>query len=509
MPDPVPNGCRCEQAHIGYWAGDPLRPRRHRHRFRQLDRGPPLRRPTGRDPREGPLRRHLPQRRVHPHEDVRLPGRPRAVRRARAGARRRDPAAVQPTGRRSGTGSSGGSTRSRTPARSTAGGCPNVDVYDGTCRFTGPRTIDTGTGVEITADEVVIAAGTRPWIPDIPGLDTVTHHTSDTVMRIDALPERVGIVGGGFIGAEFAHVFSSFGAHVTQIHRGDVLLGKEDADVAARFTALAGRQWEVLLGTTVDGVKPVGDGVRLELSSGETQDVDVLLFATGRTPQLRPARPRRGRGRRGRGRLRGRRRVPAHHRAGGLGARRRLQPAPAQAPRQPGRPDRAAQPAPPRTTWQVSDHRFVPSAVFSSPQIAKVGLTEQEARDRGIDTLPSPRTTTATSPTAGRWRTADQFAKLLADRATGALLGAHLIGPQASILIQPLVQAMSFGQPVGETGPRPVLDPPGAGGGRGKRAPETGGRTELSGLLLGGLRPPGRGNHAGHVVVRPCWGTAS
>jgi mycothione reductase len=96
---------------------------------------------------------------------------------------------------------------------------------------------------------------------------------------------------------------------------------------------------------------------------------------------------------------------------------------------------------------QVSDHRFVPSAVFSSPQVATVGLTEQQARDRGIDVAVSTRDY---GDVAYGWAMEDRdhFAKLVADRSTGALVGAHLIGPQASILIQPLVQAMSFGQPV-------------------------------------------------------------
>ena len=325
-------------------------------------------------------------------------------------------------------------------------GLPDVDVYDGTCRFTGPHTIDTGTGVEITADQIVIAAGTRPWIPEIPGLDTVTHHTSETVMRIDALPERVGIIGGGFIGAEFAHIFSAYGAQVTQVHRGGVLLGKEDADVAARFTRLAARQWEVLLDTTLEGVKPVGDGVRLDLSSGEARDVDVLLIATGRTPNsdlldLEVAGVEVDED--------GFVVVDAYQRATapGIWALGDIS-SPLQLKHLANQDARIVQhnllnPG----SLQVSDHRFVPSAVFSSPQVATVGLTEQQARDRGIDVAVSTRDY---GDVAYGWAMEDRdhFAKLVADRSTGALVGAHLIGPQASILIQPLVQAMSFGQPV-------------------------------------------------------------
>jgi mycothione reductase len=92
----------------------------------------------------------------------------------------------------------------------------------------------------------------------------------------------------------------------------------------------------------------------------------------------------------------------------------------------------------------ASDHRFVPAAVFSSPQIASVGLTEREAVEQGIRFVTS---TEAYASIAYGWAMEDRtgFVKLIADPATGQLLGAHIIGPQASTLIQPLIQAMSFG----------------------------------------------------------------
>jgi mycothione reductase len=94
---------------------------------------------------------------------------------------------------------------------------------------------------------------------------------------------------------------------------------------------------------------------------------------------------------------------------------------------------------------KATDHRFVPHAVFSEPQIAAVGMTEREAKERGIDF----RTGRADyGDTAYGWAMEDtgHFVKVIADASTGLLVGAHLVGPQASSLIQPLVQAMSFGQ---------------------------------------------------------------
>src|SRR6201996_6777955 len=105
---------------------------------------------------------------------------------------------------------------------------PNIDVYKQHTRF-GPVQADgryllrTDAGDEFTADQVVIAAGSRPVIPPAILACGVDHHTSDTVMRIGELPERLVIIGSGFVAAEFAHVFSALGAHVTLVIRGSTM----------------------------------------------------------------------------------------------------------------------------------------------------------------------------------------------------------------------------------------------------------------------------------------------
>jgi mycothione reductase len=93
----------------------------------------------------------------------------------------------------------------------------------------------------------------------------------------------------------------------------------------------------------------------------------------------------------------------------------------------------------------AADHRYVPSAVFTHPQLATVGLTEEQAREQGLDYV---RAVQAFGDVAYGWAMEDTtgMAKVLADRTTGRLLGAHLMGPHSSSLIQPLVHAMSFGQ---------------------------------------------------------------
>ncbi|MGZ4461138.1 MAG: FAD-dependent oxidoreductase, partial [Nocardioidaceae bacterium] len=158
---------------------------------------------------------------------------------------------------------------------------PNVRLFEGHARFVGVRTLDTGTGETITADDVVIAAGSRAVVPEIEGLDDVPFHTSDTVMRIDAVPPRLLIIGGGFVAAELAHVFSAFGSRVTLVNRSGLLLRAEDDEVAARFTGLAQARWDVRLNSLVRKVERYDGGLRAFLDDAVVE-CDLILVATGR-----------------------------------------------------------------------------------------------------------------------------------------------------------------------------------------------------------------------------------
>jgi mycothione reductase len=317
----------------------------------------------------------------------------------------------------------------------------NVTVYQGTARFTGPRELDID-GVAITADRVVLAAGGRPVLPDVPGLDEVGYHTSDTVMRIDALPRRLAIIGSGFISAEFAHVFSSFGVDVTVIARSGTFLRHEDGDIGARFTALAQEKWDVRLERKLLRASRNADGIQLDLD-GDVVSTDLVLVAIGRTPNSDLLNlPAAGVDTTPTGHVV----VDAFQRttADGVWALGDIS-SPFELKHVANHESRIVQhnllnPSAPI----AADHRFVPHAVFTSPQVASVGLTEEQARDQGI------RYVTAKQDYSGiayGWAMEDTtgFAKLLADPASGQLLGAHILGPQASTLIQPLIQAMSFG----------------------------------------------------------------
>lgn len=325
----------------------------------------------------------------------------------------------------------------------------NVTVYEGLGRFTGVRevTVTTDSGVEtITADKIVVAAGGRPVLPDVPGIESVDVETSDSVMRLETLPRRMIIMGTGFVGTEFAHIFSSLGVDVTVVGRSGRVLRAEDADVSARFTEIAEQRWDLRLNRKETAVESRDGLVRLHLEGPEGAEVveaETLLVAVGRTPNsdlLETAAGGIETGQDGKVKVDSTQRtsVEGVWALGDISSDHELKHVANHEERVVQHnllhPDSPAE----------SDHRYVPHAVFSSPQIAAVGLTERQAAERGVNYV------TATHDYAGiayGWAMEDTtgFAKLLADPSTGLLLGAHIIGPQAPTLIQPLIQAMHFG----------------------------------------------------------------
>ena len=106
-------------------------------------------------------------------------------------------------------------------------------------------------------------------VPDLPGLDTVPYHTSDTVMRLEAQPNSILIIGGGNIGAEMASFFGTLGTHVTLVDRGALLLKQEDEDVARTFTDIVQRRFDVLLNAQAQRVRPAATGATVTFRNGD------------------------------------------------------------------------------------------------------------------------------------------------------------------------------------------------------------------------------------------------
>lgn len=338
--------------------------------------------------------------------------------------------------------------------------CPNITVFQQEARFTAPGTDTDGDpihrlqladGTILEARQVVIAAGSRPVIPPVITDSGVAFHTNDDIMRLPELPERVVIVGSGFIAAEFAHVFSGLGSAVTVIARGPRLLRAQDETIAQRFTDVVSARWDVRLNTEVVAAREIdGDGVELDLTDGSTVTGDVLLVATGRTPngdQLNVSAAGLALDEQGRVPVDQYQRTPVRgiYALGDVSSHYLLKHVA-------NHEARVVQ-ANLLSGWDspttASDHRFVPGAVFSRPQVASVGLSEDQARQRGIDVAVKVQTY---GDIAYGWAMEDTegLCKLVADRSTGLLVGAHIVGYQASALIQSLITAMSFSIPVRE-----------------------------------------------------------
>ena len=322
---------------------------------------------------------------------------------------------------------------------------PNVTVFAGSARFTGPKRVAVD-GEEITADRIVIAAGARAVVPDVPGLAGCGYQTSDTVMRLDALPERLLVMGGGYIAAEMGSVMGALGSKVTFVLRGDTFLRREDDEIRSRFTAAYSRRFDVRLNTRVETARRDGEEVVLDLvdrdGARREERADVLLVATGRSPnadQLGAAAA-----------------GIAVDEAGYVITDEQLRTTaagvwalgditnPVQLKHVANHEARVVRhnlthPDDPATV----DHRFVPHAVFGYPQVASVGLTERECRQRQI---PYRSHVQPYGSAAYGWamEDTDSAVKVIAHAETRRLLGAHIIGPQAPTLIQQLIQGMHF-----------------------------------------------------------------
>lgn len=163
----------------------------------------------------------------------------------------------------------------------------NVDLIRGTGKFIGPKEVEVD-GERFTADNIYINVGTRPGAPPIPGLENVNWLDSARLLDLEKVPEHLLVIGGGYIGVEFAQVFRRFGAKVSIIQRSDQLMPREDADVAEAVQAfLAEEGIEVYTGTNTLSVNQKGSLIEINCEqSGQTITLegDQLLIAAGRVP---------------------------------------------------------------------------------------------------------------------------------------------------------------------------------------------------------------------------------
>ena len=326
-------------------------------------------------------------------------------------------------------------------------------VYLGHARFVGPKTLDVD-GTILRGHRFVLAVGSRPRLPDIPGIADVEVHTSDTIMRLDQLPASMLVIGGGFIAAEMSHVFGSLGTDITIVHRGNQLLESSDEDIRDRFTRAYAERFRLLLDSRIERLRQTSTGIEATVVRGDGSvalvTAEVALAATGRVPNsdlLEVA-------------ATGidvdehghivtdptyRTSVEGIWALGDVANHFQLKHM-ANAETRLVRHN-VTHPGSPRS----EAFGIVPAAVFADPQVATVGATEDQLRASG---RPFVTATREYSATAYGWALEDttSMVKILADPDTRLVLGAHVIGPDASIIIQPLIQTMCLANTVDEVG---------------------------------------------------------
>jgi mycothione reductase len=342
---------------------------------------------------------------------------------------------------------------------------PDVTVYAARARFVGERRLALSTGEEVTADRIVVASGGRPRGYAVDGLREPDPsrglHTSDTVMRLDALPERMIIVGGGFVACEFVHVFSGLGVDVVQVQRSASLLRAEETEVQEAVTRAAAARHTLHVGTTIRAARREGEGEgdgdgdgdlwQLELDTpggAVTESAEVVLLAVGRRPNtdwLDPAAG--GLACHDDGRLvvdsQLRTTAAGVWALGDISSAHQLKHVANHEARIVAHNLAVAWgrlPGPPRET----DDRPVPHAVFTSPQVASFGPTRAQLDSAGVDYVTAVQ---RVGDTAYGWALEDSDGLLIVHASpSGTILAAHCVAPQASTLIQPLIQAASFKQ---------------------------------------------------------------
>ena len=318
----------------------------------------------------------------------------------------------------------------------------NITVYKGSGRFVGEKILEVN-GERIKAETVVVAAGTRPSIPEVPGLHDVPYVTSDEVMRLSEQPRRLIIVGSGYIAAEMAHFFGSLGTDVTIVHLRPMLLREEDEQVAARFTEVYQRKYTLLLNTQVSRAYLKGDSIALDITAdggSGSIEADALLLATGRIPntdQLEVGNTGLEVDERGFIKTNGylETGISGIWALGDIVGKYLLKHSAnleaSYVAQNIFNPDRRV----------AVDYHAMPHAIFASPQVAGVGLTEQEARERSIHYIAATYDYSNTAY-GSSINDRDGFVKVLAHPHSGGILGCHIIGSEASILIQEVVNAM-------------------------------------------------------------------
>ncbi len=292
-----------------------------------------------------------------------------------------------------------------------------------------------------SARHILLATGATPHVPPLPGRELAL--TSDHMFDLEPFPRRLAVVGGGYIACEFASIFRGLGAHVSLLYRGEQVLrgfDHEVRDFIARELARTGIA--LRLGATVKALARGADGIAVSLADGSQLNADAVLYATGRVPNvsglgLEAAGVQQGAGGAILVDAHYQTSVPSVHAIGDVTARLQLTPV-------------ALGEAMALVDRLFGDGRrqmgyeFVPTAVFTHPNIATVGYTETQARQKfgRITVFRTEFKPLRHTLTGSGERT---LMKLVVDAASDRVVGLHMVGPEAGEVVQGFAVAMKAG----------------------------------------------------------------
>jgi glutathione reductase (NADPH) len=316
-----------------------------------------------------------------------------------------------------------------------------VRIFRGRATVTGPNEVGVG-GKTYTAGHILVATGSWPTIPDIPGRELAI--TSNEAFHLERLPRRAIVVGGGYIAIEFASIFHGLGVDTTLAYRRHRLLRGFDGELGERLgEEMLAKGIKIHYGAEPRAIARRADGaLEVEYADGARQEVDLVMFATGRRPNsanlgLEAA----GVALAADGAVvvdkYSTSSVPSIHAIGDVTNRINLTPVATAEAMWLARTLFRNEPTP-------VDHLFVPTAVFGNPNVATVGLSEEAARERlgEVDIYKASFRALKLTMTEKTERT---FMKLVVDRATQAVVGAHMIGADAGEIIQGVAIAVKLG----------------------------------------------------------------
>ena len=315
-----------------------------------------------------------------------------------------------------------------------------VEVIRGRATIEGPHKVRVG-DIVYTAKKILIAVGGWPSKPDVPGIEHAI--TSNEALHLEELPKRVVVVGGGYIAVEFAGIFNGMGSDVVQLYRCEQILRGFDDDLRSRLAnEMRKKGIDVRTGVNVTAIEKTENGVSLTLTDGSSLAADAVMYATGRTPNTKGL----GLEKAGvelaeNGAVHvddySRTNVPSIFAVGDVTDRVQLTPVAIKEGHAFALTEFNDTPVSP-------EHDAIPSAVFSQPPIGTVGLSEADARARygeieiyESDFRPMKHTLSGANERA--------YTKLIVDKASSKVVGAHMIGLDAAEIIQGIGIAVKAG----------------------------------------------------------------